>query len=635
MASENTWRAIAERMVEGYSAIQLLRGAGKSVGPFHISVFIFYLKSILAMCGFVVGISKGSFPTLSGIKALDRLAARGPDGSGVWENDGIFLGHRRLAILDLDERALQPMRSICNRYVIVYNGEIYNYKAIRKEMEQEGIHFKTCSDTEVILALYAKYGEKMLERLHGMFAFVIWDTVTKGAFAARDPYGIKPLYVAVACDLIILASQVKAIRATGLISDMPDSVGQAGFWMLGSVPEPHTWYRDIKSVPAGGCLYIENAHIIEERKWCDISNIWRNAALQRCEKLSQYDVQENVRDALRESITRHLVSDVPVGVFLSGGIDSGALAGLISESIVGKLHGVTISYDEFSGLPEDESPLASEIAKHYGIVHHVRKVKFSEFQHDLPAIIDAMDQPTIDGINTWYASKAVAELGLKVVVSGVGGDELFLGYESFRYLPMLTSFWHGASQLPGAMMISKYIFDLQAQRTGINRWRYAAEWMCDIAGAWWLRRSSQAPDSLATVVLGADLIINNFSPMDWVKDMSGTLAEETTLALAQIESTTYLRNQLLRDSDWASMSHSVELRTPLVDSHLLEKVQPLLPCFSRYKAKQLLANSPVSALPKSVVSKRKTGFGIPVKQWLTRIDGGGDSWQSYVARHWM
>ncbi len=568
--------------------------------------------------------------------ALARMARRGPDGEGAWRDEGVALGHRRLAIIDLDPRAVQPMHSIDGRYAIVYNGEIYNYRELRRELEAQGTPFRTTSDTEVILALFADRGEAMLPRLHGMFAFVIWDRLTRRAFAARDPYGIKPLYYAETAQGTLVASQVKALLATGLVSREPDVHGQAGFWLLGSVPEPRTWFREIRAMPAGHSAWIEQGRVAAPKRWWDIGDAWRGAPSGR---IPDVEVREGVRSALRESVARHLVADVPVGVFLSGGIDSGALAGLMVEGGARALEGVTLAYDEFAGRPEDEAPVAARIAAHYGIRHHVRRVTRDEFVSDLPRILDAMDQPSIDGINTWYASKAAAENGLKVVVSGVGGDELFQGYASFRQLPRLVAARRVVGSIPGSTAAMQWWADRRSERTGNHRWHHLPEWSRSISGAWWLRRSLFGPEDLAGL-MGDDAAaeaLRDFDADRYVQAMSGPLPGDARLALGQIESTTYLRNQLLRDSDWASMDHSVELRTPLVDAWLLEQVKACLPSFERFRNKDVLARAPANPLPEDVIRRPKTGFGIPVARLLAeRKPGAGDlgsrGWAPEVAR---
>lgn len=580
------------------------------------------------MCGLLAAFASSPLAEDATSRALACMAQRGPDAEGRWRDDGaptgVLLGHRRLAIVDLDPRSAQPMQSTCGRYAIVFNGEVYNYQPLRAALESKGVAFRTTSDTEVILELFKAEGESMLPKLHGMFAFIIWDKVARKAFAARDPYGIKPLYLGQTKDGVVLASQVKAILATGLVDRAPDVRGQVGFWMLGSVPEPHTWYRDIRAIPAGHCLWIEGNRASAPRCWHDIADAWRTAAREPAAEMPAETVQARVREALRESVARHLVADVPVGVFLSGGIDSGAMAAMMKEAGVRDLQGVTISYREFAGRHEDEAPVAAELARTYGIRHHIREVGRDEFMADLPRILESMDQPSIDGINTWYASKAVAEQGLKVVVSGVGGDELFLGYENFRELPRLVSRWSRLSRVPGARSVAGVFAGLQARRSGNARWRHAAEWLRTMAGAWWMRRSSNAPETARRLVGGAaDSVLAGFSPEAWVHEMSGELADDLVLSLAQIESTTYLRNQLLRDSDWASMDHSVELRTPLVDAHLLANLTPVLAQFHRFPGKTLLANAPEKPLPDSIVHRRKTGFGIPAVRWANEAAGAG------------
>jgi len=476
----------------------------------------------------------------------------------------------------------------------------------------------------------------MLRQLHGMFAFVLWDKKEQKGFAARDPYGIKPLYISTTRNGVIVTSQVKALLATGLIDLSPDERGQAGFWMLGSVPEPHTWYRAIHALPAGHCAWIQDHRVVMQRRWHDIGAVWRAAArLSECD-LPFNTLQTKIRESLKESVTRHLVSDVPVAVFLSGGIDSGTIAALMREAGCVDLHGITIGYDEFEGKWFDEIPVAEAIAQHCGIHHHVRKVGREEFLSDLPRIMDAMDQPSIDGINTWYASKAVAERGFKVVVSGVGGDELFFGYPSFRQLPRLMASWRVLSRMPGTTSMVKILTRLQARRSGNLRWLHAPDWLKSIAGAWWLRRSCNAPESVHELMgRGCCELLTSFNPESWVESMTGVLAADPTLALAQIESTTYLRNQLLRDSDWASMDHSVELRTPLVDAHLLSQLQPLLPLFRRYPGKTLLANSPERPLPEQIVKRRKSGFAIPIEAWLRQGMYSKQTLQEEILYQWL
>lgn len=572
-------------------------------------------------------------------RMCDRMQVRGPDAMGYWSDSetGLSLGHRRLSILDIDPRANQPMQSADGRYVIVFNGEIYNFRDLRRELERDGEVFRTQSDTEVLIKLFAREGDSMLSRLRGMFAMAIWDRQARSLFLARDPYGIKPLYISRCKSGWLFASQVKALLASGLVAHDADPVGQAGFWLMGSVPEPHTWFRDISALPAGSwCRIMADGQLMGPYKYWDIADSWRHAS--DCH-LTAGEVQDRVRAAVSESVRKHLVSDVPVGVFLSGGIDSGSLAGLIKDSGASDMQGITIAFDEFKGTHENEAPVAAEIARAYGIRHHVRTVTRQEFEADLPRILSAMDQPSIDGINTWYASKAVAELGLKVVISGVGGDELFYGYPSFRQLPALVSRWNKVAGIPGVCPMADLVLGRWARRTGNARWRWLTREAGSLYGAYWLRRGLFAPDELADL-MGAELAseaLREMAPASLVESLAGSLPADSMAAVGQIESMAYLRNQLLRDSDWASMGHSVELRTPLVDAWLLRDLIPVLRSFGTLKGKQLLAASPATPLSPSVVDRAKTGFGIPLGAWMDRAlgvdmparpaatQGGGDS----------
>jgi len=346
----------------------------------------------------------------------------------------------------------------------------------------------------------------------------------------------------------------------------------------------------------------------------DISDVWRQAP--ECQATLP-EAQEIVRLAVNESVKQHLVADVPVAVFLSGGIDSGSLAGLMKDCGAASIQGVTIAFNEFKGKHEDEVPIASAIARQYGINHHVRTVTRQEFETDLPKIFSSMDQPSIDGINTWFASKAVAELGLKVVISGVGGDELFYGYSSFQQLPKLVSRWQILARIPGMSNVANLALANMAQRSGNTRWRWLTRQANSLYGAYWLRRGLFAPDELMTL-MGIEIAgeaLKYMDPASLIETMVGNLPTDTMAAVGQLESTAYMRNQLLRDSDWASMAHSVELRTPLVDAWLLRDLMPVLRSFGRYKGKKLLAASPRSPLSNDITNRPKTGFGVPLGIW--------------------
>ena len=391
----------------------------------------------------------------------DHMLTRGPDGYGEWFSDHgrVGLAHRRLAIIDLSDRGAQPMVSVEGNLVVSFNGEIYNYRALRRDLEAKGRVFHSDSDTEILLHLYAIKGEAMLEDLRGMFAFALWDGCKQALLLARDPYGIKPLYVADDGWTVRFASQVKALLTSPGVSRLPEPAGLTGFYLFGSVPEPYTLYQEIRAVPAGAYIWIHDAGPSEPVQYISIAKIWAEA--EHAEAVKPEDLPQIVRQAMLDSVRHHMVADVPVGIFLSAGIDSGALLGLMAEiqstggaqpnakGIAHPLKTITLAFEEFRGTHADEAPLAEQMAKHYQASHTIRRVNEQEFRDDLPNILAAMDQPSIDGINTWFISKAAGEAGLKVAVSGVGGDELFGGYPSFRDIPKWMRLMWLPSRIPG------------------------------------------------------------------------------------------------------------------------------------------------------------------------------------------
>lgn len=579
------------------------------------------------MCGILAVFSNSYFSEENEKISLNSLKKRGPDGFGVWRSENIFLGHTRLSIIDISDRSTQPMLSSCGRFTIVFNGEIYNYAQLKLELEEKGHIFKTNSDTEVILILFAIEKEKMLNRLHGMFALIIWDNIEKRGFATRDPYGIKPLYIGYYNEGLVLSSQVKTILSTSLISLDKDDLGISKFSLLGSLPEPDTCYKNIKSLESGHYIWIKDNMILSKICWKNIADIWNNAPINKSLKK---DLIENlVKKSVKESISRHIIADVPIGIFLSGGIDSGVLAGLIVEAGLKNLIGVTIAYKEFDNTNLDESIVAKKIAAYFGIKHHIRYVSKEEFFDDLPKIFKAMDQPSIDGINSWFASKAISELGLKVAISGVGGDELFMGYETFKKLPLIVKFINYIYKFPFTKRFLNLLFYIKSKLSKNKRWLDAGDLFQTIDGAWLMSRSINRIISIKNNKLP------DYNYKNIVNYMTGLRPKDNHLALSQIESMTYLKNQLLRDSDWASMAHSVELRTPLVDVTLLENLQPILGQFKKYPNKILLANSLQKRLPKSILTRKKTGFSIPINSWLNQYQTPNKSWKEIVLNNYL
>lgn len=550
----------------------------------------------------------------------DHMAARGPDGSGEWQSpDGrVGLGHRRLAIIDLSERAAQPMASQDGKIIVTLNGEIYNYKSLRAQLEANGCVFRTESDTEVLLHLYARNGAAMVQELRGMFAFGLWDAERQGLLLARDGYGIKPLYYADDGWTLRFASQVKALVSPRCVVADPDPAGWAGFFLFGSVPEPYTVYRNVRSVAAGTTLWIDHGGVGESKRYFSIPAALATA---EHEAASQpQDSQARVRAALLDSVRHHLVADVPVGIFLSSGVDSGALLGLMRDASQRDVCAITLGYEEFRERHEDEVPLASVLARHYGAKHVVRTVTREEFRADLPKIFQAMDQPTIDGINTWFVSKAAKEQGLKAAISGLGGDEMVGGYPSFNDIPRWVRWGRLTRFVPFVGDVVRRLITALNELVPLTHPKLGAlpKYARTYAGAYLVRRGLFMPWELADL-MDRDFIREGLRRLDPLGHIASMLKPEPKSAwsrVAALETCLYLRNQLLRDTDWASMAHSLEVRTPFVDATLLQTTAMDLASLPSGAGKRLLANAPSVPLPSALLDRAKTGFSTPIENWL-------------------
>lgn len=548
----------------------------------------------------------------------DYMAARGPDGAGTWQSeDGrIALAHRRLSIIDLSDTGAQPMVKADGACVITFNGEIYNYLALRKDLEGQGRVFSSQSDTEVLLHLYAAKGPAMVHDLRGMFAFAIWDVAKGELFLARDAFGIKPLYYADDGWTFRFASQVKALCESPAVSREPDPAGWVGFYLFGSVPEPFTTYRAIRQLPAGHWVKIDRLGVCAPRRYHSIAETYSKA---EARALPVRDHVELTREALLDSVRHHLVADVPVGAFLSAGVDSGALVGLMSDAGQEDVQTVTINFEEFRGTHNDEAPLAEKVAAAYRTRHVTRTVTEHEFRADLPRILAAMDQPSIDGVNTWFVSKAARELGLKVAISGLGGDELFGGYPSFGEIPRWVRWLAMPSRVPLLGRAARRMaVAVGTERLGANP---KAAGMVELggsyAGAYLLRRGLFMSWELDQLLDG-DMVQEGLRRLKPLAMIESTLQPRPRLSfskVATLESSLYMRNQLLRDTDWASMAHGLEVRVPLVDHVLLERISPIASRTAN-AGKAALAASLRVALPHAVTERAKTGFTTPIGSWL-------------------
>ena len=579
------------------------------------------------MCGLTAIFSYGdNAPPVDEAELLrmrETMIARGPDGAGTWisKDRKVGLAHRRLAIIDVGESGAQPMAlrdAVGNiRLQISYNGEIYNFKKLRAELMAEGRQFTTQSDTEVLLHLYDRDGIGMLSQLRGMFAFALWDEAKQGMLLARDPYGIKPLYFADEAGTLRVASQVKALLAGGAVSTAPNPAGHVGFFTMGCVPEPQTMYKNILALPAGSSLWLSKDGQRAQSQYFDFT--------QKMVELETNPSEEELRAALVESIEHHLVSDVPVGVFLSAGLDSASIMALVSEVAGSQMETMTLRFDEFANSAMDEAPLAEEIAELYNTRHQTRTVRGADFKADREKLLAAMDQPSIDGVNTYFVAKEAADMGLKVALSGVGGDELLGGYESFRQIPSLVG---KLGWIPGLRPLGAAFRVLSGPiLKQFTSPKYASlfEYSADYGSAYLLRRGLFMPWELPEF-LDSDLVREGWRDLALLNNLNATIAgvQQPRNKVSLLESAWYMRSQLLRDADWAGMAHSLEIRTPLVDATLFTKLA------ARGLTKPQMARSPKTPLPESVLNRPKTGFAIPVRDWLQGDERGVRGWAKTI-----
>ncbi|MGD0792407.1 MAG: asparagine synthase (glutamine-hydrolyzing) [Terriglobales bacterium] len=575
------------------------------------------------MCG-IVGIlaRKTQIPPAVLEQATRSLAHRGPDDSGTVllketqaEPVEIGLGHRRLAILDLSPLGHQPMQDPVTGNWIVFNGEIYNFRELRKELEAAGVEFKSHSDTEVILAAYRVWGESCLRRLGGMFAFALWDAPRKRLLLTRDPMGIKPLYYHQSEQTFIFASEVRTLLRTGLVPRKADPTGVLSYLAFGSVYEPWTIVEGVRAVPPGHVLTVENGSVSSREYWNPLQSSLRAESESRSG--NGVATADQLPAILRDVVLSHLVSDVPVGVFLSGGIDSSALVAVLSHNGVrANTFSLVFQEEEFN-----EGQYSREIARRFGTDHHEIPVSQQDTLAVLPEALCAMDQPTIDGINTYLVSAKTRAAGVKVALTGLGADEMFAGYSNFRRVPRMEAFSKRFGRLPrlARRPLSASVALFAGKR---DRSRKLAELATG-------HDSIVHPYFLVRTLFGAAEREELFSAPDYQGSQQSldrvlreSVSESQSLdpvnRVSYLEAHFYMRNTLLRDSDFMSMAHGLELRVPFLDRALVEA------CFRIPGNKKLQGNLPKSLLlaslgvelPREIVNRPKRGFTLPFERWL-------------------
>lgn len=575
------------------------------------------------MCGIcgVVGFDDG----LSLVRRMNRaMIHRGPDSEGFLDYGNIAMGVRRLRIIDLNTGD-QPIYNEDGTVAIIFNGEIYNFQELCHELKDHGHIFKTRTDTETIVHAYEQWGPDCLSHLRGMFAFAIWDSrlqsqdgkLCKGnrqIFLARDRLGIKPLYIWQDGYKLMFASEVRALLASREIQKRLSADGLYTYLALGSVQEPLTLIEGVTSLPPASWMHVVfkdgKLEIKQERYWYPPPS------------MSGHHEQEEVKAWLADAVSSHLMSDVPLGAFLSGGLDSGAIVALGSQALRKPMCTFNLAFDNWLA---DERRLARLTAERWQTDHQCRIITHEEILTDIPKAIANMDQPTVDGINSWYVSREARRSGLTVALSGVGGDELFAGYPSFRQVPHLKRLPHlgrwlkilpgwdnGWGWLPGSPDSRRKLLAFLSDEMPINHPYFA------IRG---LFTQPQIKNLLKPAVNEQLEVKDN--PLKWwwnevcsqvkLASQYDAIGEVSWLEISQ-----YMRSTLLRDTDMMSMAHSLEVRIPFVDHPLVERILSISgkEKLGRGQPKALLVGALRNLLPPEVISSPKRTFTFPFEIWL-------------------
>jgi asparagine synthase (glutamine-hydrolysing) len=539
-------------------------------------------------------------------RMCQSIRHRGPDGEGMYIDADVMLGHRRLAVIDL-HTGQQPMHDEQQRVTLVYNGEIYNYRELRSTLQQRGVVFRTESDTEVVLQCYLAYGEQCPSYFEGMFAFALWDHARKQLMLARDVFGIKPLYVARARGGFVFGSELKAVMASGLIDPQIDLQALDDYFAYGYIRAPRSICAGVDKVLPGHRMVVRSTrdglHVTHEPYWQFPSNVPTPRDLDETTAVEELD------RLVRQSVAQQMVSDVPIGTFLSGGLDSTVVTAAMAQQSKGKVQAFSIGFQD---AKHDESPVAAAVAAHLGLQHHVEVVQPNAMQM-LPSIAQAYDEPFGDpsALPTWYLSQ-MARREVTVCLSGDGGDELFGGYRRYRTFrqraqglsqPLRTVVKMTEPLLRKESRTHAWLARMQAapyEQYGYFRNNFAPS----------MRRQLFSPDALGHIDLRRTQdLFQRVRPME--DDDSIKLAQ-----LADIQG--YLPDDVLTKVDRVSMAHSLEVRVPLLDRRILQFAWGLPPHLKIQGAttKVLLRKLLGRYVPHEIAARPKKGFAIPLRRWL-------------------
>jgi asparagine synthase (glutamine-hydrolysing) len=585
------------------------------------------------MCGVAGSIGQFDPSRVDAVKAMnDAQRHRGPDDDGLWSQQqggnghgatGVVLGHRRLSIIDLSPAGHQPMVDAESGCVICFNGEVYNHLELRKELEAEGVRFDSHCDTEVILKAYARRGEGVLARLRGMFAIALWDPKKGKLLLARDRLGIKPLYYTTvqapgggrAC---YFASEIRSLLATGHVARKIDPVGLSTYLWNGVVIGPHTLLRGVALLPAGTALWVGlDGEAGEPRAY------WRLPAShpQTDPDVARAELARELEDAVR----MRLLADVPLGVFLSGGIDSSAIAALATRVSSTPVKTCTITFDE---ARYDESGHARAVASALGTDHQEVRLTGDAFRGGLGDALSSLDQPTFDAINTYFVSKAVREAGLTVALAGTGGDELYGGYASFRDLPRAHKAAALSAPAPeallraGARLFARAKLGAPGAVAPQTRWGKLGDALAtrgDLVDLYQVSYGLFTQEFLHELHAdGAGGAVRYGLPRARHAEFERMLDGEPALhAISMLELSCFLGERLLRDTDTASMAVALEVRVPLIDHVVVERLAevPEAARFAPLGRKQLLRDVALRGLDPKLFDRPKAGFELPLDVW--------------------
>jgi asparagine synthase (glutamine-hydrolysing) len=555
------------------------------------------------MCGIsgTIGIT-GNTALDAVTKMNNKMLHRGPDDGGVWQHNSVCLGQRRLAIIDISAQGHQPMLCANGRFAIVFNGEIYNYLTLKKELQSQvpSLQFNSNADTEVLLYAYQYWGESMLEKLEGMFAFALYDTQTETTFIARDRFGVKPLYYIKTPQGLVFASEIRALLASGYSTKKLNYTQLATYTQYRTVYDPNTLIQDINSLEAAHCITLGKGEAIMKKYYSPVT-----AAQIDC-KDDATTTQNNVLDLLSKAVQKRMISDVPLGAFLSGGIDSSAVVALMRKATTANINTFAVVFNDEK---YSEERYAKIIADKYETQHTVLRLTPNDFKNDLPHAINSMDSPSGDGPNTYVVSKATKEAGVTVALSGIGGDELFAGYDVFKRYQKMQSFkdlW----LLPTPLLksVGTIIEKIKPSVATSKLKDFMSEDKFNVATFHRHTRSLFSQDVLNQMMIDRTVFLPELQALKSNKRL-------TEISLAEIS--TYLQPTLLRDTDQMSMANSLEVREPFLDHHLVNYVLSIND-FNKYPhtPKQLLVKAMGDLLPAEIVNRPKMGFSLPWDNWM-------------------